>query len=494
MPEKASNRYLRTDERRSTLPKVLVIGIDGGSPRLIEQWRNELPNFRRFTEEGVSGELTSTLPPWTCPAWLSFATGKNPGKLGIYGWDYIDPPNRTQLIDWSVFKLNPIWDQVANVGMKTVCVGLPLTYPPKPINGIVVSGFPAPSRKRDYTYPPELVHEIDGLVGDGYGPEPGVTNPEFMRGGIFGFLRTLNSHTEKTAVITRHLLKNYPADLFITVFVATDRVQHNLWHLMDPSHPRYKPQRHSADNPVLATYKQIDSVLGSLLEAVDKNTYVIIVSDHGFGPFHGMFYINAWLMRKGWLVLKPGIPINNKSGLLDRLLDSETAFFRMARRISAGLGLFELAKRVRGRQSGLVSPEMESFAQLYSLIDWSRTKAIGLEGDRIYLNRHIMSSEEYLKTRAEIIAGLKEIKHPVTEQPVVDAVHTWEEIYGSDALGRPPDILFVMDNYKYQQKLGLSPELWRVPFRLSGGPPTGRCVDGPRSSNKDRCQSRRPHR
>ena len=450
------------------MPKVLVIGIDGGSPRLINEWRHELPNFSRFLEEGVSGELTSTLPPWTCPAWLSFATGKNPGKLGVYGWDYIEPPNPTALFDWSVFKLNPLWEQIGEAGMKTVSIGLPLTYPPKPINGVVVSGFPAPAGKKDYIYPPELAGEIHNLVGSDYGPEPGVTNPEFMRGGVTGFLRVLDSHTEKTRDIALHLLKNYPCDLFITVFVATDRVQHNLWHMMDVTHPRYRPRR-AAGNPVLSTYRQIDSALGALLDSIDSETHVIIMSDHGFGPFHGMFYINAWLMQKGWLALKPGVRIKNKSSLLDRVMNSETGVFRTARKLAAGMGLFEMAKRIRGRESGLVSPELESFSQLYGLIDWSKTRAIGLEGDRIYLNRQNLSQEEYLNTRDKIVAGLKEIKHPETGRPVVDRVYTCEEIYGAKALGRPPDILFVMDNYRYQQKLGLNPVLWQIPYRLSGG-------------------------
>jgi predicted AlkP superfamily phosphohydrolase/phosphomutase len=122
------------------LPKVLVIGIDGCSPRLVEQWRIELPNFGRLIEQGVSGDLTSTLPPWTCPAWLSFATGKNPGKLGVYGWDYIEPPKPTALFDWSVFKKNPIWEHLGKVRKRAVVIGLPLTYPPKPIEGYVVSG------------------------------------------------------------------------------------------------------------------------------------------------------------------------------------------------------------------------------------------------------------------------------------------------------------------------------------------------------------------
>ena len=419
--------------------------------------------------EGTFGDLTSTLPPWTCPAWLSFATGKNPGKLGVYGWDYIDPPDPTSLFDWSVFKFNPIWEIIGRAGMKSAVIGLPLTYPPKPVDGVLVSGFPAPAGKKDYTYPPELLHEIEPLVGQGYGPEPGVTNPEFMRGGVSGFMRTLEAHTQKTAAITRHILKHHSVDLAISVFVATDRVQHNLWHMMDESHPRFEQKWLGRANPVLTVYRQIDRAVSSVLEAVETDTNVIIMSDHGFGAFHGMFYINAWLMQQGFLALKPGLTVGHKAGFIDRLLNSDAPIFSGARKAAAGIGLFELAKRIRGKDSGLVSPELESFSRLYGLIDWPKTKAIGLEGDRIYLNRRGMSTGEYGKTRDDIIAGLKRITDPASGEPVVNAIHTCDEIHGENPLGRAPDILFAMSDYTYQQKLGLSPELWQIPFRLSGG-------------------------
>ncbi len=77
--------------------KVAILGIDGGSLELIERWKDELPNFRRIMENGVYGELESTLPPVTCPAWPCMFTGKNPGKLGIYGFATARPDKEYKL-------------------------------------------------------------------------------------------------------------------------------------------------------------------------------------------------------------------------------------------------------------------------------------------------------------------------------------------------------------------------------------------------------------
>jgi len=70
--------------------KVLVIGLDGATPGLLFRWAKEgkLPFFAEIMKNGVSGKLRSTIPPASCPAWLSFMTGKNPGKLGIFGFKW----------------------------------------------------------------------------------------------------------------------------------------------------------------------------------------------------------------------------------------------------------------------------------------------------------------------------------------------------------------------------------------------------------------------
>src|SRR5512134_915321 len=84
----------RGEIRMSSDPlKIVVIGLDGATFDLIHPWVKEghLPTFRKIMEEGSWGELESTMPPLTGPAWSSFITGKNPGKHGIYDFMYRDP-------------------------------------------------------------------------------------------------------------------------------------------------------------------------------------------------------------------------------------------------------------------------------------------------------------------------------------------------------------------------------------------------------------------
>src|SRR5437899_9612741 len=66
--------------------RVLVIGLDGASPVLIQKWIDKLPNIKRLSESGVHGVLQSVVPPASVPAWQCFATGKNPAKIGLFGF------------------------------------------------------------------------------------------------------------------------------------------------------------------------------------------------------------------------------------------------------------------------------------------------------------------------------------------------------------------------------------------------------------------------
>ncbi|RLE47527.1 MAG: hypothetical protein DRJ18_03130 [Candidatus Methanomethylicota archaeon] len=71
--------------------RVIVIGLDGATWKLIKPWAEEgkLQTLKRLMEEGAYGELKSTIPPITAAAWASLLTGKNPGKTGIYDFLYL---------------------------------------------------------------------------------------------------------------------------------------------------------------------------------------------------------------------------------------------------------------------------------------------------------------------------------------------------------------------------------------------------------------------
>jgi predicted AlkP superfamily phosphohydrolase/phosphomutase len=378
--------------------KVFIIGIDGGSPVLIDAWKEELPNFKKIMEQGIFTELKTTIPPWTCPAWNSFATGKNPGKLGTYSWDYIVPPSQPQLSNLSMSNYTTFWDLLSKAGKHANVIHVPMTYPPKAINGVMISGFPVLGAKRLSTYPEGLSREIGTLVKD-WGPEPNVIAPgyDFMRGGTGSFLKEIDRHIEKTTRVTKYLMQKYPWDAFVTVFTASDRIEHNFWHFMDKNHPAHPPEvALSLSNGILNTYKKIDKTVGEFLSMIDKDTYLLIMSDHGFGPLEGVFYINNWLMEKGFLTLYSETTTGTKRSLLSRLIEGEGKFFGISKNILARLGLFEAGVKFierfgEGKMTAVQQPNLE----LFNRVDWSKSRAFGLEDNSIYLNMHKLTDDVF---------------------------------------------------------------------------------------------------
>ncbi len=66
--------------------RLLIIGLDGATFDLIRPWAaaGKLPNIARLMEIGVSAPLRSVPNQNSAPAWSGYATGKNPGKHGIF--------------------------------------------------------------------------------------------------------------------------------------------------------------------------------------------------------------------------------------------------------------------------------------------------------------------------------------------------------------------------------------------------------------------------
>jgi predicted AlkP superfamily phosphohydrolase/phosphomutase len=299
-------RFLRRN--RSASPrerkrKILVIGLDCADPVLVfDQWRDELPNFRQLMDTGAYGPLTSTIPCITVPAWSSMTSGKDPGVLGFYGFrNRADYSYENMSIATGAAMEEPrVWELLGQAGMQVIVVGVPQTYPVKPVNGYLISSFLTPSVRRQYTHPDEFRHEIDQLLG---GREYDVDVHQFRTEDKDFLLKQIYEMTEKRFIVLKHLLKNKPWDFFMFVEMGVDRIHHGLWQYMDPTHPKYEP-----DNPyqdaIKEYYKYIDQELGEMLSALDDNTVVMVVSDHGAKKMDGGICINEWLRREGYLVLK----------------------------------------------------------------------------------------------------------------------------------------------------------------------------------------------
>ncbi len=224
-----------------TNSKVCVIGLDCAAPELVfDLWADLLPNLRGLMQSGMYGPLESTIPPITVPAWMCMMTGKDPGTLGIYGFRN----RRDHSYDGLAFASSKmvqeaaLWDVLAEHGKRTIALGVPLTYPPRPIHGLLVTDFLAPNVESDYTYPPELKAEIKAVVGEYL-----FDTREFRTEDKAKLLDDIYTMTSRRFQLAQHLLTTKPWDLFIMVEMGPDRIHHAFWKYFDPKHPEIRSRQ-----------------------------------------------------------------------------------------------------------------------------------------------------------------------------------------------------------------------------------------------------------
>ena len=290
----------------SRINKVAVIGLDCAEPSLMfEQWVDHLPNIRRLMTSGTYGELTSSMPPITVPAWSCMASSKDPGTLGIYGFRNRGDHSYEKLtIATSLAVKEPrIWDILGKCGKQSIIVGVPGTYPiTRPISGCMITSFLTPNTtdpKITWTSPPTLRNEINELVG-----EYMVDVPGFRTDKKKWLLEQIYLMSERRFTVIRHLLETKPWDLFWMVEMGVDRVHHGFWSCMDESHHAHLPGN-EFKKAIFDYYKYIDEQIGQTLDVLDQHTTAVwIVSDHGAKSMVGGCMFNQWLINEGYLHFK----------------------------------------------------------------------------------------------------------------------------------------------------------------------------------------------
>jgi len=211
--------------------KVFVIGLDCAPPELVFE-RFDLPNIQGLMD--CWGELKSTIPPITCPAWMSMVTGKNPGKLGFYGFRNRKGFSYDEMwiANSLAVKEDTVWDVLSRENKRVSIVGVPQTYPPKPVNGLMVTSFLTPDTDHQYTYPESVKTEIENLVGKYL-----VDVENFRTDDKARLLSQIYEMTEKRCKVVKHYLKQ-KWDFFMWVEMGPDRIQHGLWKYFDKKQPR----------------------------------------------------------------------------------------------------------------------------------------------------------------------------------------------------------------------------------------------------------------
>lgn len=439
-----------------TRPRLFLLGLDGATFRLLEPWmaRGDLPHLRQIMESGVHGPLESTYPPLTAPAWASFMTGKLPGNHGLFEFFRRDRNSyELQLNSRHDIDGRTLWRILSDAGRKVGVIGVPLTWPPEQVNGFIVTGLLTP-RQSDvvFTHPAELGEELHAALG-GYRLQH---TEKYLQDDPSRLIREEFAILDNKVDAALHLLRTREWDFFMLHILGTDVLQHAFWHWMDPEHPQYAPERaQEFGDVILDYYRRLDQRLPELLALVPEDSYLAVMSDHGFGPLRKYINFNTWLLQEGFLHIK-------------RTLWSQLRYlafrlgynYRLAWEVGSRIGVVRWVIRLgRGTQDHLQRRLFLSLAD----VDWSRTKAYSVGNfGQIHVNLKgrepqgcVEPGEEYETVVRELQAALGELKDPDAEQPVVGPVWLGREIWQGQYADQAPDLFFFTKDYQYKA-MGLS--------------------------------------
>jgi len=420
------------DSRQVVQDKVIVIGLDGATFNILDPLLEKglLPNLAGLIEEGTRGILSSTLPPMTAPAWASFMTGVNPGKHGLFNWRTRFQDTKETWVSTNNIHSAKLWDILSEAGHRVGVMGVPLTYPPQPVNGFLVSGMLTPNKEVEYTYPLSVKQEVEEMA-QGYVIDVDIEGENRDLGttrGIESLLRELEEATEKRTRATMHLWRRVRPTLLVVFYEMPDRIQHGLWRYADLSMELSSEADRLRRELVMSSFASLDRAIGEWVRIADSNTTIFLMSDHGFCFQDSRLYLNRWLAEKGFLKYKSGV-------------------------LGARRGLRRTMRHIKGflpRRWFMYSRGLVDTAS----VDWPNTLAhAGMPTEyAIYINLEgrepqgvVRPGKAYLSLREDIRQELLGLTDPRTGRSVIKEAFLREEIYQGPYVDSAPDILFQLE-------------------------------------------------
>lgn len=427
-------------------PKVLVIGLDGATWSVLGPWMDDgtLPNLRAIRDRGVHGELVSTFPPLTPPAWATFLTGKNPAKHGVFHFaqvhdDVTDLSAGTpDIVDSRDIRSATLWDIVSHHERELVTINVPMSYPPRPVNGVMVTCLLTPADAKVFTYPPELSEllpdyriDLERFIGDKpfARDEEGAKKKRTVEPSL-ELLDEFMEMEQSRATVSLELARTEPWDVFTVVFTGPDRLGHYLWtyHHLDEDADDDARRLHAGIRQV---YRIIDDAVGQLVEVAGDTSHVVVLSDHGMGATHRHnVHWNSWLLGKG--LLRPdSAAASAPDALLLRLRLPRDRIGRIVRRIP---GLRSSAVIERARTAPAMRPDVAAseayYVRLFDPLGGIRVTATGTRRDEIIDG---------------LLGALPDVIDPENGRRVVRRAFRRETYFEGPYAERMPDILLLMD-------------------------------------------------
>ncbi len=387
------------------MKKLFILGLDGASFELITLFSEQgiIPNMSKMIKQGYFSCLKSTVPPHTAPGWVSSLCGVNPGQHGIYQfWDTQAKSYEGKFMGSEDVEVPFVWHILNEAGVSTGMVNIPMTHPPKPLNGYILT-WPLYNTLK-YSYPKELVHD---LIKARCHFASDVTT---MFQGDMNYIYQAVEIVKKRFETIRYLLDNNRTDFFMSVFTEIDRVSHFYWD--------YKDKDPMIEDAVKKIYMECDKVVGEILNLIDENTILLIYSDHGFRKCEFDFYIQSYLIQKELMVLKKMEPCHKRQNNWFEGTDKDGNVYQ---------------------------------------VDWDKTVAYiacpgsyGININMKYRQENgIVEPKDYKKICEMVADTLKDIRHPFKDAPLFQNVYTRDEVYYGKRLAEAPDLILEPEDFAF---------------------------------------------
>ncbi len=376
------------------LDKLVIVGLDaadyGLTKTLMED--GDLPRLSSIRDKGHFSCLNSVVPPVTPPGWTSITTGVNPGRHGIY-YFYNFSTSPATIVNATDSSMPRIWDYVQAADGRSVVVNVPVTYPVREMSGSIIAGIPPWFWDDRSVYPESL---FASLKASGYQIDTPLgrsleSQPELL-------VNKLVETEERRVDAFLSLLRGDSWSFGMIVITALDRFQHKL-----------VGKGKVESDKVRRGYREIDRLLGKIIDSLEEDVNILIVSDHGFITTPVAFYPNSWLYRNGLL--------KRKSSSSNRIVRSLHNFFD-GRFLWLPLSL---TKRFQGASTAVNTIDSVDIANSHAFVP-------GTDGLIIVKSKDDLNS---------IAKGLSELTDPPGQK--VCEVYPRERIYHGDRLDSAPE-------------------------------------------------------
>jgi len=377
--------------------RVLVIGLDGFPYTLARRFIADglMPNLSSLLSEGELVQMDSVLPTVSNVAWSSFLTGMNPGGFGIFGFSDLDRDLNLYLPNSSHLLAKTPCDYASEAGKLVMSLGVPNTYPPRPVNGMMVGDFISPSLERA-VYPASALPKLqrNGYILD--------INPAKARESLDYFKEEHPRVFEGRVKTLFNLWDTEPWDLFVMHFMDTDRINHFLFRFWDSDESQNLNKKY-----FIEFYRLVDDLLGRIKAKLTNDIQLIVLSDHGFCRLKHEVQLNAWLASRGYL------------------------------------------EYARPPAHDLDFPALSPSSRAFALVPGR----IYILREGLWKNGCVPSSD-YESVRSSIISDLKNLKSQNGE-PVCKYVFRKEDVFRGGCLEKAPDIVIdPHDGYDFKAGLG----------------------------------------